>query len=211
MSHPDVDHSHGLPFILDRFAVAAFYTNGMLPRGETGKRLGKALARKGLAPMALHAGDVVPLSEDRTVSVLHPADGYRDSKANERSLVLRLDHGERALALLPGDIERNGIRNILAGGADLAADVLVLPHHGSITSFDPLLYEAVSARTVLCSNGYLNRYGFPDPAVVQAVGGAVLTTAMQGQVVVCWPGRQQDVTILSGLSDLRLATGLFLR
>ena len=31
MTHPDVDHSHGLPYILDRFDTGPLYTNGMLP------------------------------------------------------------------------------------------------------------------------------------------------------------------------------------
>jgi competence protein ComEC len=94
--------------------------------------------------------------------------------------------------------------------ADIAAEVLLLPHHGSRSSFDEPFYQAVSARAVLCSNGYLNQYGFPASKVVEAVGGPVFTTARHGQVVCVWR-RQQELSIQSSVSDLPLATGLLLR
>ncbi|RWU03616.1 DNA internalization-related competence protein ComEC/Rec2 [Pseudodesulfovibrio sp. S3] len=210
MSHPDVDHSHGLPFILDRFAVKSFYTNGMLPRGQTGRRLRAVLDANGLVPVALQAGDTVPLSEDTKLCVLHPSEGFVDAKANELSLVLRLEKEGRSLALLPGDIEKRGIRSLMESRADPVAEVLVLPHHGSRSSFDASFYQAVSARAILCSNGYLNQYGFPASTVVEAVGGTVFTTARHGQVVCLWRG-QQELSIQSSVSDLTLATGLLLR
>ena len=210
MSHPDVDHSHGLPFILDRFTVKFFYTNGTLPRGLTGKRLRTVLDANSLVPVVLQAGDTVPLSEDTRLCVLHPSDGFVDAKANESSLVLRLEKGGGSLALLPGDIEKRGIRSLMESRADLAAEVLLLPHHGSRSSFDAPFYKAVSARAILCSNGYLNQYGFPAPMVVGAVGGPVYTTARHGQVVCLWR-RQQELSIQSNVLDLPLATGLLLR
>nr|WP_319584429.1 DNA internalization-related competence protein ComEC/Rec2 [uncultured Pseudodesulfovibrio sp.] len=192
LSHPDVDHSHGLPYLIERFKVGALYTNGMLPRGLTGARLDRILPVSGVAVETLRAGESVGLSSGVRVAVLHPDDNYAGTRANERSLVLRLERAGRSLALLPGDIESGGIRAMLDRGDDVAAEVLVLPHHGSRRSFESDFYAGVRPQVVLCSNGFMNRYGFPDPGVVEAAssaaGGRVFTTARNGRVVCVWDG-----------------------
>lgn len=193
MTHPDVDHSHGLPFIFDRFQVGEFYTNGMMPRGRTGERMRKALARKHLSPQPLVAKAVVKLTDNAVFEVVHPNPQFKSGKANERSLVMRMVWKGSPLALLPGDVEKAGIDTILQEGSDIRAEALVLPHHGSRSSLDPRLYEAVSSQTVLCSNGYLNRYGFPHPEVARAAGGGVLTTSRYGQVKCRWDGNGYTV------------------
>jgi competence protein ComEC len=204
LSHPDVDHSHGLPYLIGRFQVGALYTNGMLPRGLTGERLDRVLPGSGVTPVALAAGDAVDLSPGVRVAVLHPDAGFVGGRANERSLVLRLERNGRSLALLPGDIETGGIRSMLDGGAAVAAEVLVLPHHGSRRSFDTDFYARVRPEAILCSNGFMNRYGFPDPGVVEAAsaaaGGRVYTTARNGRVVCSWDGT-------GGALEVRPATG----
>lgn len=186
MTHPDVDHSHGLPFIFDRFQVGAFYTNGMMPRGLTGNRMRRVLARKHLHPQPLTSHDVVSLTDNAVFEVVHPGPQFKSGKANERSLVMRLVWKGLPLALLPGDVEKAGIDAILLEEKDIRAEVLVLPHHGSRSSLDPRFNKAVAPRTVLCSNGYLNRYGFPHPEVVRVAGGGVLTTSRHGQVECRW-------------------------
>jgi competence protein ComEC len=192
LSHPDVDHSHGLPYLVERFTVGALYTNGMLPRGLTGERLDRSLPGSGVTVASLAAGDMVELSSGARVAVLHPDAGFAGVRANERSLVLRLERDGRSLALLPGDVETGGIRAMLDRGADVAAEVLVLPHHGSRRSFDPDFYARVRPKAVLCSNGFMNRYGFPDPGVAEAAaaaaGGRVYATAVYGRVVCSWDG-----------------------
>jgi competence protein ComEC len=218
LSHPDVDHSHGLPYLLERFRVGALYTNGMLPRGLTGERLRRVLPGSGVTPVALAAGDTVALAPGVRFAVLHPDAGFAGAKANERSLVLRLDRDGRSLALLPGDIETGGLRAMLDRGVDVAAEVLVLPHHGSRRSFDPDFYARVRPEAVLCSNGFLNRYGFPDPGVVEAAtaaaGGRAYTTARDGRVVCAWngPGGALEVRAMAapcqwGPSDIEVRIG----
>ena len=186
MTHPDVDHSHGLPHVLDRFEAGPFYTNSMLPRGRTGKRLRAVLDRKGIEPVPLVAGEAVRLDDRTVLRVLHPAGTFRSRKANERSLVMRLERDGTPLALLPGDVELDGIRAMLSGGMDMRAQLLVLPHHGSLSSLSLEFYAEVAPEAVLCSNGYLNRYGFPRPEVVEAVEMPIWETARHGRVDVRW-------------------------
>ena len=187
MSHPDVDHSHGLSFILSRFRVGTFYTNGMLPRGRNGERMRAALADRP-APVPLHAGQRIGLGDGVSLEVLHPGEAFLGSRANESSLVLRLVRSGTGLALLPGDVEAEGLQALLASGRDLTAEILVLPHHGSRSSFSPAFYRAVSPQAALCSDGYLNRYGFPHREVLRGVGADVFTTSNRGLVTVVWDG-----------------------
>ncbi|WP_419784860.1 DNA internalization-related competence protein ComEC/Rec2 [Pseudodesulfovibrio sp.] len=190
MSHPDVDHSHGLPFILSRFQVGAFYTNGMLPRGRTGERMERALSLRGMEPVVLAAGDSVRLDGASSINVLHPAATFSSRRANERSLVLRLVRGGEGLAILPGDVEQEGESTMLSAGRPLKAQVLVLPHHGSRTSLNRNWYRRISPEAALCSAGYLNRYGFPHSEVVDAVWVPIYDTASRGMVSAIWDAQR---------------------
>ena len=188
MSHPDTDHSYGIPFILSRFDVGAFYTNGSLPRKgtRTGDLMRSVLKKRGLSPSVLKAGDILELGSGVAMEVVHPAADYKNRHANERSLVLRLIRYGKGLGLIPGDIESDGVDALMASGVDISADVLVLPHHGSRSTLVPEFYRAVAPRIALCSNGYLNRYGFPHEEVVRSLDAPVYTTAVSGQLAVIW-------------------------
>lgn len=186
MSHPDVDHSRGLPFILSRFSGGGFYIESRLPGGDTGQRMRRALGRSELEPVRLLAGDRLQLDRETFIEVLHPADGFTASKANERSLVLRLVRRGTGLALLPGDIEQKGIAALLESGRSLSAEVLVLPHHGSRGSLSEPLYRAVDPEVGVCASGFLNGYGFPHPEVVDELTVPVFTTAEHGLVTAIW-------------------------
>ena len=100
-------------------------------------------------------------------SVLHPlpADYAAPAKPNALSCVLRVQAGD-ASALLAGDIEAPQEQVLLARGADLAADVLLVPHHGSRTSSSPAFVQAVRPRWALVQAGYRNRFGHPVAEVM---------------------------------------------
>ncbi len=84
---------------------------------------------------------------------------------NNRSCVLRVS-ARGFTVLLTGDIEARDERALLAAGAPLAADVIVVPHHGSRTSSTPDFVATVDARVAVFTAGYLNRFGHPRPDVV---------------------------------------------
>ncbi|QJB58255.1 DNA internalization-related competence protein ComEC/Rec2 [Pseudodesulfovibrio sp. zrk46] len=187
LSHPDTDHSHGLPFVLSRFDVGAFYSNGMSVRGRTGERLRKVFEDKPeLVAQPLRAGQIVSLSDDVNLEVLHPSEGIDSRRGNERSLVMRLMRQRQPLALIPGDVEGIGLDVLLASDADLSAQILVLPHHGSRSSYSPEFYSQVSPEAAVGSDGYLNRYGFPHRQVVSGVGVPVYTTSRHGLIRCIW-------------------------
>ena len=95
--------------------------------------------------------------------LLHPqaADYRLPAKSNAMSCVLRVHAGGQT-ALLPGDIEAAQELALLARQpAELAAQVLVAPHHGSRTSSTDAFLAAVAPRWILVQAGYRNRFGHP--------------------------------------------------
>ena len=88
--------------------------------------------------------------------------------------------------LLTGDVEPPGQRALLASGADLRADVLKVPHHGSARQ-EPAFFAATHARLAIASAGIDNDYGHPAPRTVQLardLGMTVLSTHQDGGVAV---------------------------
>lgn len=107
---------------------------------------------------------------------------------NDNSVVLQLRFAGRSI-LLPGDIEREGERALIARAARepavAAVDVLKAPHHCSRTSSSEELLALLRSRVVVCSVGRKNRFGFPHPEIVSryaAAGVTLLRTDRDGAV-----------------------------
>lgn len=171
-THPHIDHLDGLRYLRTHFQVQDWQDNHTLA-----------------------AGDQMLLSQNPRLllEVLHPPRDQRYSGENNNSLVLRLvqegPEGRHGLALIPGDVEHKAIADLLSQGHDLQADVLVLPHHGSKSSFSPALYDAVRPQIALVSYGEHNRYGCPSPTVIEAMNQRrirVFKSAEDGQVRLVW-------------------------
>ena len=100
---------------------------------------------------------------------LHPQAGEVGAllKSNALSCVLRISNGQTA-ALLTGDIEQaQEALLVQTQAASLAADLLLVPHHGSRTSSSAPFLDAVRPRIALVQAGYRNRYGHPATLVMQ--------------------------------------------
>jgi competence protein ComEC len=100
--------------------------------------------------------------------VLHPTPAEHESatKSNAVSCVLRVV-GRTTSLLLTGDIEAPQEAALLARGAELHADVLLVPHHGSRTSSTPAFIEAVAPHTAVVQAGYRSRFHHPQPDIVE--------------------------------------------
>ncbi len=102
--------------------------------------------------------------------VLHPPAsiyaGGGERKENDRGCVVRVSTAAHSM-LLAADVEARSEAEMLARdrGA-LAAEVLLVPHHGSKTSSTAAFVEAVDPRYAIFSVGYRNRFHHPNPAVV---------------------------------------------
>lgn len=126
--------------------------------------------------------------------ILHPPAEFAGGDNDGSCAILVAGPGGRALLL--ADPERSG--EAILQTQPVAADIVLLPHHGSRSSSSPGLVSAVSARYGIASAGYGNRWGMPDPAVVarwRDAGTTVLVTAEQGAVRARFPARPGVIAI----------------
>jgi competence protein ComEC len=157
LSHRDSDHTGGAQAVLAMQPQAA-----LLSSIEDGHEL------QALRPSTRCAAGQRWTWDGVDFDVLHPAPADYDMaiKSNGMSCVLRISSGRRS-ALLAGDIELAQERQLLSGGLNLQADVLLMPHHGSKTSSSGAFLDAVRPSLALAQAGYRNRFGHPAPPVLE--------------------------------------------
>jgi competence protein ComEC len=185
-SHADLDHRGGLPAVLRAFPVARVW----LPPGgladpafadvvASARAAGSALEEQGAGAAPLPLGDLA-------VEPLWPPRGEREGSRNDRSLTLRVELAGRRV-LLPGDLEIEAERRLLASGVSLRADVLKLGHHGSRTSSSAAWLAAVDGAVAVASAPRAGRFGMPHREVVarlDAEGYALWWTGRDGAVLI---------------------------
>ena len=80
--------------------------------------------------------------------------------------------------------------------AEIRADVILVPHHGSRTSSTPEFVAAVAPRWAIVTAGYRNRFGHPNAEVLQRYTGAgtsIFRTDRDGAVHVLLKGAEVRV------------------
>jgi len=127
--------------------------------------------------------------DDLTLRILAPLDSLLDhvTDPNDLSVVMRLEYG-RFAALFLGDAPRAVENRIVAAyGHLIASDLIKVAHHGSRTSTGDSLLHTVRPRVALVSVGRRNRYGHPNPGVLQRLeqhGVLVIRTDQRGSSVI---------------------------
>ncbi len=195
MTHGDRDHAGGLAFLLEKFQVGHFYSNGDIPAGNTGKRFLNAFAQNKISPQVLESGAEIELEPELVLQVIHPDAEFEGSR-NDRSLYLKLMWKGVPLLSISGDVDRKGIRAVVKSGVDLKSQLFILPHHGSAGSYSPQLYREVDPDLALAACGLLNRFNFVSKKVrneLERQDIPLLTTAASGMITVCWdsPGQMR--------------------
>ena len=157
VSHLDLDHSGGAAAVLRGIEVRQVLSSIPPRHAALGGR--EAVER-------CEAGDTRQ-SGTMALQVLHPpvTDYERRVSTNAMSCVVRVQAGSVAV-LLTGDIPADREAALAARAPVLQAQLLMAPHHGSRSSSSPALLDAVAPSIVFAQSGYRNRYGHPDPGVV---------------------------------------------
>jgi competence protein ComEC len=150
ISHADNDHIGGAKAILNQFPALSIQTStpSLLTNANYCLK-GNSWFWDGVDFNFLHPG----LSEL--------------GLGNDSSCVLRITAHDKNV-LLTGDIEKQAEKTLLNHlSQQLAADILIAPHHGSKTSAVKNFVYAIHPRYVLYAVGYRNRYHFPHASVLK--------------------------------------------
>jgi len=168
-SHSDDDHAGGVSTLVKQIEVGHILAGEELPDVDHrifGCEMGQAWAADGIGYRFLHPGPGNSLS------------------GNDSSCVLTISAGNHRL-VLTGDIEAAGEHSVLAHLPFEAANVVLIPHHGSLTSSSPAFVNRLRPDLAVASAGYANRWGFPKERVTkrwEGAGAVVLDTASSGAV-----------------------------
>jgi len=170
VSHGDTDHSGGAHALLNAVTVSSW----MAPA---------SIAALDPPDILCRAGQRWQWGEVR-FAILHPTEPVA-SRSNNRSCVLLIEAPE-ARYLLAGDIERSAEHSLTKRlGPGLAADVLLVPHHGSASSSSWDFSWFVRPTWAVISSGHRNRFAHPHQRVVrryEELGAEVINTAETGAV-----------------------------
>lgn len=129
--------------------------------------------------------------------ILHPAPTDRYQKTNNYSCVLKISTAGGTV-LFTGDIEKLIEQTLISQGQDLAATLLIVPHHGSRTSSSPEFIAAVHPQWALLATGYLNRFGLPKADIVERYHRQQITTLDTAQVgAIRWQLTAQGIDEIS--------------
>ena len=186
LSHDDVDHIGGTESVLQGIPVLNVISS--LPNSHP--RLQFAAHNETCTDGQSWEWDGVHFE------MLHPAKN-RASDApehdNERSCVLRVSTGKHSV-LLTADIEDLSESRLLKHHLkQLPATLLVVPHHGSMSSSSPAFVDAVQPRYAMFTLGYRNRFGHPREEILaryRAVGSEVLRSDEDGAVSIAMDTRE---------------------
>ncbi|MFT4591385.1 MAG: competence protein ComEC [Gammaproteobacteria bacterium] len=161
VSHSDSDHAGGLASVQQAFP--------------------------GVGPMQCVAGDQwlwtwpEAIGDGVLFTAVHPSAQHRWSD-NNGSCVLLIEYAGQRI-LLPGDIETAAEGVLVAAEVPGAVDLVVIPHHGSLTSSTAGFVAMLQADYAVASTAWRNHWQFPREAVVRrwnASGSCVLNTADTG-------------------------------
>lgn len=194
LSHPHPDHALGLISALEHVTAEQVWIPRGARRGPLIDGLSAAKGAKSLVEVDARS-PAVQLGEARVEVLGPPDDDVLLEGVNDRSVVLRIVHGD-VVILLTGDIEAAAEEQIIRDLPATPVTVLKVPHHGSRTSSTPAFLSKVRPRIAVFCVGRRNRFGFPHPEVqdsYSAVGAECYRTDVDGAVTVYSDGRDVRV------------------
>ncbi len=184
VSHEDNDHAGGVEVVSHRFPIERRLSGGTMLHDAGAERCrdGQAWTWDGVR-----------------FEVLHPS-GAGKLQGNDASCVVKVTAGERSL-LLTADVEKRAEAALLARGRDrLKASVVLVPHHGSLTSSTDEFVAATSPEVAVVTSGYRNRFGLPEQEIVRKYLGVcarVFNTVETGALSLRFtPGRELEIPLM---------------
>lgn len=205
VTHPDWDHVGGQTDLPDRFRIGQAIISENTRGHEDSQSWLAVLNEEGVNVEGLQQGGWLDLGDGVALWALWPPPeeqlhDFEEHDKNERSLILKLVYGEFTV-LLTGDAGQPSEERLLGGGRPLAAHVLKVGHHGSEHSSSRGFIEEVGPSVAVIQVGAENRYGHPDPEVLETLEGRlVLRNDLEGRIHIWSDGKLMWVETESGIA-----------
>lgn len=165
-SHPDQDHTGGLPAVLNRMNVENVITTENTSETGAYDAFEKEILEKHPRRILARAGERIILDDGVVMEILFPDRSTAGWETNTASIVARLSYGEQSF-LFTGDSPQSVEKYLISkNGGTIHSNVLKLGHHGSRTSSGKIFLSAVDPEYAIISAGKDNKYGHPHKEVI---------------------------------------------
>lgn len=196
VTHPHSDHAGGMSYILDEFDIGTLIMpripDNMVPITSTYTRLLKTIERNNITMEYAESGKEYSL-EKGTLKLLSPIKDY--DNLNDYSVTAKFVYLNSSF-LFTGDIEELAQADIIDSNADIAADVIKVPHHGSYTLSQKKFLESVNPKYAVIEVGSPNDYGHPSKKTLnnlENINITVYRTDLHGSTVFVTDGENYTV------------------
>lgn len=182
ITHFHADHVAGVRGVLRGRSVGEVWVS---PCSEPDEQFDESMRTLATLPVSVPPAGAAYRVGDSAVHVLGPRRIINAGSVPNNASISFLLTGPHGRALFLGDLEEEG-QAALMREADLSAEIVKVPHHGS-AKFDPRLPAAVSPDIALVGVGADNAYGHPTAEALtawQQTGANVLTTMDNGDIAV---------------------------
>lgn len=168
ITHPDADHYNGLSFILRHFSPEQLWIRDRQGHEEEFRKLIGLAEELQIAVVSPQAGMKLEIGGGQdsvecvaNIATDNTSPGTKESRNQANTGIIIKACSKQHCALFPGDIGRAEEHSLIDRGYDLNADILLAPHHGSITSNSPEFLTAVSPVLMMVSAGRGGKGHFP--------------------------------------------------
>jgi competence protein ComEC len=202
LTHPDPDHLKGLNFIASHFSVDQFWDNGLHGDSQSYHQLRETLLRKKVKQSSLNEQTPQQTIDGVQLFILNPPvprvsqEMNQDpSYLNNQSLVMKIQFKDVGL-LLTGDIEKGAEYRMVRKGLPIKADLLKIPHHGSVSSSTVAFLDKVRPSYAILSVSERNIGKLPHPEVLrryERLDTRIFRTDRHGAITVVTDGETVEI------------------
>lgn len=191
ITHLHSDHAGGMPALFKHLQVKHLIISQSALDSDDWHALKAHLELSHTQIIAIRDTCSFSFGQQR-LKILHPDRRYEGQDLNNRSIVCRFDDGQTAY-LFTGDIEAEAEAYLVANyAAELSAQYLKVPHHGSRSSSSARFLEAVGAQEGWLCCASRNVHGFPHPEALSRLQAAELQLQYSYKGSIVRPLSQKD-------------------
>ena len=197
-THSHSDHIGGIPSIIGEIetgtVILPHFPDEIIPATDSYTDLLRTIEQKSLDVRYPAQNETLKLDDNIYITFISSVGNYEE--LNNYSVVCKLVHGDNSF-LFTGDIQSEAEEAIVRSGADVSADVLKVPHHGSTTSSSYYFLKNVRPEYAVFEVGAFNDYGHPHGKVLNYLDDAnakVYRTDINGSVVMKTDGKTVNIT-----------------
>ncbi|MBN2357129.1 DNA internalization-related competence protein ComEC/Rec2 [candidate division KSB1 bacterium] len=196
LTHAHADHIGGAVAILRQIKVGRIIQSACSTDRKAYHSIDSLVAVHASPVQYVSAGDTLSGFAGSSLYVLAPGRGQMEQvDENECSIIISLQYGQHTF-LFTGDAGGDLEERLDHLKPFLRADVVKVPHHGSLFSQTPYLAEQCGCRYAVISVGRYNLFGLPSETAIawwQSTGARVFRTDEDGAIVFTTDGFELTV------------------